>query len=35
VIPQGATEILPGDEVVALTTPELEKRLTAVLLGRR
>ncbi len=35
VIPQGTTEILPGDEVVALTTPELEKRLTAVLLGRR
>ena len=35
VIPQGTTEILPGDEIVALTTPELEKRLTAVLLGRR
>jgi trk system potassium uptake protein len=35
VIPQGTTEILPGDEVVALTTPDLEKRLTAVLLGRR
>ncbi len=35
VIPQGTTEILPGDEVVALTTPELEHRLTAVLLGRR
>jgi len=35
VIPQGSTEILPGDEVVALTTPELEARLTSVLLGRR
>ncbi len=34
VIPQGATEIRPGDEVVALTTPELEDRLTRVLLGR-
>ncbi|MEX2421499.1 MAG: TrkA family potassium uptake protein, partial [Actinomycetota bacterium] len=35
VIPQGSTEILPGDEIVALTTPDLERRLTAVLLGRR
>lgn len=35
VIPQGSTQILPGDEVVALTTPELEKRLSSVLLGRR
>lgn len=35
VIPQGSTEIRPGDEIVALTTPELEDRLTAVLLGRR
>ena len=35
VIPQGSTEISPGDEVVALTTPELEARLTSVLLGRR
>jgi trk system potassium uptake protein len=35
VIPQGTTQILPGDEVVALTTPELENRLTAVLLGHR
>jgi trk system potassium uptake protein len=35
IIPHGATEILPGDEVVALTTPDLEKRLTRVLLGRR
>jgi trk system potassium uptake protein len=35
VIPHGATEIRPGDEVVALTTPELEERLTRVLLGGR
>ncbi len=35
VIPQGSTAIMPGDEVVALTTPELEARLTSVLLGRR
>ncbi|MCC5948336.1 MAG: NAD-binding protein [Nitriliruptoraceae bacterium] len=34
VIPSGDTTIEPGDEVVALTTPELEERLTAVLLGR-
>ncbi|MFW5933349.1 MAG: potassium channel family protein [Actinomycetota bacterium] len=32
-IPHGATRIEPGDEVVALTTPELEERLTHVLLG--
>ncbi|MEX2549761.1 MAG: NAD-binding protein [Nitriliruptoraceae bacterium] len=35
VIPHGASEISPGDEVVALTTPELEGRLTRILLGRR
>jgi trk system potassium uptake protein len=35
VIPHGATEIRPGDEVVALTTPDLEERLTRVLLGGR
>ncbi len=35
VIPHGATEIRPGDEVVALTTPDLEERLTRTLLGRR
>jgi trk system potassium uptake protein TrkA len=35
VIPHGATEISPGDEVVALTTPDLEARLTRILLGRR
>jgi trk system potassium uptake protein len=35
VIPHGETELLPGDEVVALTTPELEDRLTRVLLGHR
>ena len=35
VIPHGATQLLPGDEVVALTTPELEARITTELLGRR
>ncbi|MFO7960056.1 MAG: TrkA family potassium uptake protein [Nitriliruptoraceae bacterium] len=35
VIPQGSTNLLPGDEVVALTTPELEERLTEALLGRK
>ncbi len=35
VIPHGETQVLPGDEVVALTTPALEERLTRVLLGRR
>ncbi len=34
-IPHGATTVEPGDEVVALTTPELEEELTATLLGRR
>jgi len=34
-IPHGATEVRPGDEVVALTTPQLEVQLTARLLGRR
>jgi trk system potassium uptake protein TrkA len=35
VIPHGDTQILPGDEVVALTTPELEDELSRVLLERR
>jgi trk system potassium uptake protein len=35
VIPRGNTELLPGDEVVALTTPELQERLANALLGRR
>ncbi len=35
VIPHGETMLQPGDEVVALTTPQLEDRLTRVLLGRR
>ena len=35
VIPRGDTTLEPGDEVVAITTPELEKRLTKALLGRR
>lgn len=33
IIPRGATTIQPGDEVVALTTPELEDRLERILLG--
>ncbi|MEX2328923.1 MAG: NAD-binding protein [Nitriliruptoraceae bacterium] len=33
VIPSGDTEVRPGDEVVALTTPELEQDLTRALLG--
>lgn len=32
IIPRGSTEVLPGDEVVALTTPELEDRLRRILL---
>jgi trk system potassium uptake protein len=35
IIPHGETEIRPGDEVVALTAPDFEDRLTSVLLGRR
>ncbi|MFP5310559.1 MAG: potassium channel family protein [Actinomycetes bacterium] len=35
VIPRGETEVLPGDEVVALTTPELEQELTRVLVDGR
>jgi len=35
VIPKGETFIEPGDEVVALTTPELEERLSRALLGQR
>jgi len=34
IIPRGSTEILPGDEVVALTTPELQDRLARSLTGR-
>lgn len=33
VIPRGDTEILPGDEVVALTTPQVETKLRAALVG--
>ncbi len=33
IIPRGSTEILPGDEVIALTTPELEDRLRRILVG--
>ena len=35
IIPSGETCVEPGDEVVALTTAELEDRLARVLLGRR
>lgn len=35
IIPRGTTEILPGDEVIALTTPELEDQLRRILLGGR
>lgn len=35
VIPKGDSKVEPGDEVVALTTPRLEHRLTRVLLGHR
>jgi trk system potassium uptake protein len=32
IIPRGSTEVLPGDRVIALTTPELEDRLRHILL---
>ena len=35
IIPKGGVIIEPGDEVVALTTPELEKQLSRALLGHR
>ncbi len=35
VIPSGDTELLPGDEIVALTAPEHEDALTRALLERR
>jgi len=35
IVPRGGTEILPGDEVVALTSPEYEAELTAALIGTR
>lgn len=34
IIPRGNTEVRAGDEVVALTTPELEERLERILLGQ-
>jgi trk system potassium uptake protein TrkA len=34
IIPHGDTIIQPGDEVVALTSPDLERRLADALLGR-
>jgi len=33
IVPRGGTELRPGDEVVALVTPDVEAALTAVLLG--
>lgn len=33
IIPHGATVIEPGDDIVAMTTPEFESRLTTTLLG--
>ncbi len=33
VIPRGDTELLPGDQVIALTTPELEGELRSAVLG--
>jgi trk system potassium uptake protein TrkA len=35
IVPRGGTVILPGDEVVALTSPENEAELTAALIGTR
>jgi trk system potassium uptake protein TrkA len=35
VIPRGETEIRPGDEIVALTTRELEEELRTILVGGR
>jgi trk system potassium uptake protein TrkA len=35
IIPRGGTELLPGDEVIALTAPDAEAALTAALLGTR
>ncbi len=35
VIPGGDTEVRPGDEVVAIAAPDVERRLTQALLGRR
>lgn len=35
IIPRGSATIEPGDDVVALTTPEVEDELRAVLMGER
>jgi trk system potassium uptake protein len=35
ILPRGGTELLPGDEVVALTSPDSEAELTAALIGTR
>lgn len=34
IIPRGTAEVEPGDDVVALTTPDLEEELRNVLVGR-
>lgn len=34
IIPRGTAEVEPGDDVVALTTPDLEEELRTVLVGR-
>ncbi len=33
IIPRGTTQLLPGDDIVALTTPELEARFRELMLG--
>jgi trk system potassium uptake protein len=35
IVPRGGTELHPGDEIVALTSPESEADLTAALIGSR
>jgi trk system potassium uptake protein len=35
IVPRGGTQLRPGDEVVALTSPEFEAELTAALIGTR
>jgi len=34
IVPHGAVEVRPGDEVIALTIPELEDEVRRVLVGR-
>ncbi len=35
IIPRGATELAPGDEIIALTAPDAAEALSAALLGTR